>query len=246
MGIPMSIDIRDEGAGDEAAVAAFAVMADADRRFSTYRDDSELSRVNRGLVDPSDYSPDLREVLRIGDEFGAASGGAFAVRTASGDLDTDGVVKGWAAARAAEVLRARGVADFCLNAGGDVIVSGSPGGGAAWNVGIRSPADPARMWAVLSVTDCAVATSGTYERGSHITDGRTGQPATGLASATVIAPDLTTADVLATAVFALGSDGVPWALLHGASGVLALTTAGEPRAAGLVPFATPPAAARAG
>ncbi len=237
MGIPMSIDIRDAGTWDDVAVAAFAVMADADRRFSTYREDSELSRVNRGLVDGTGYSADLREVLRIGDEFGAASGGAFTVRTASSGLDTDGVVKGWAATRAAEVLRARGVADFCLNAGGDVIVSGSPGGGAAWNVGIRSPADPARMLAVLSVTDCAVATSGTYERGSHIMDGRTGLPAAGLASVTVIAADLTTADVLATAVFALGPEGVPWSLQHGARGVLALTEAGQPLAAGVVPFA---------
>ena len=248
MGIPMSIDIRDPrpGAPDAAAdargwadvaAAAFAVMIEADERFSTYRDDSELSRVNRGLIGEGAYSDDLREVLAIGERFGVASGGAFTVRARCGELDTDGVVKGWAAARAAGVLRARGVTDFCLNAGGDVVVGGSPGGGAAWNVGIRSPSDPGRMWAVLSVTDCAVATSGAYERGSHIVDGRTGLPAMGLASVTVIADDLTTADVLATAVFALGPDGVPWALGHGARGVLALTAGGEPLAAGEVPFA---------
>ena len=154
-------------------------------------------------------------------------------------LDTDGVVKGWAASRAAGVLRSRGVSDFCLNAGGDVVVGGSPGDGAGWNVGIRSPSDPARMWAVLSVTDCAVATSGAYERGRHIVDGRTGLPATGLASVTVVADDLTTADVLATAVFALGPDGVGWAMAHGATGVLALTDSGAPLAAGTVPFARP-------
>ncbi len=247
MGIPMSIDIRGGGASGsgaadargwaDAAAAAFAVMTEADARFSSYRDDSELSRVNRGLIDESAYSGDLREVIEIGERFRVASGGAFTVRTPDGALDTDGVVKGWAAARAAGVLRSRGVTDFCLNAGGDVVVGGSPGGGAAWNVGIRSPADPAQLWAVLSVTDCGVATSGAYERGSHILDGRTGLPATGLASATVLADDLTTADVLATAVFALGPDGVPWAVGHGARGVLALTDAGSPLAAGEVPFA---------
>ncbi|HEY2557447.1 MAG TPA: FAD:protein FMN transferase [Diaminobutyricibacter sp.] len=245
MGIPMSIDIRrvDADAGADAcadaAASAFAAMADADRRFSTYRDDSEVSRVDRGLVDESAYSDDLREVLRIGDRFATASGGAFRVRLPGGGLDTDGVVKGWAASRAADVLRSRGVTDFCLNAGGDVVVSGSPGAGAGWNVGIRSPSDPARMWAVLSVTDCAVATSGAYERGRHIVDGRSGLPAQGLTSVTVIADDLTTADVLATAVFALGPDGVPWALGHGATGVLALTEPGAPLAAGRVPFAAP-------
>jgi len=223
MGIPMSIDIRDaatdaRGWADVAA-AAFAVIAEADRRFSTYRPDSEVSLVNRGLVGEGDYSDDLREVLAIGERFGTASGGAFTVRRAGGGLDTDGVV------------------NFCLNAGGDVVVGGSPGGGAAWNVGIRSPSDPERMWAVLSVTECAVATSGAYERGSHIVDGRTGRPATGLSSVSVIADELTTADVLATAVFALGPDGVDWALGHGARGVLALSDAGKPLAAGVVPFA---------
>jgi thiamine biosynthesis lipoprotein len=241
MGIPMSIDIRDaatdaRGWADVAA-AAFAVIAEADRRFSTYRPDSEVSLVNRGLVGEGDYSDDLREVLAIGERFGTASGGAFTVRRAGGGLDTDGVVKGWAAARAAAVLRTQGVVTFCLNAGGDVVVGGSPGGGAAWNVGIRSPSDPERMWAVLSVTDCAVATSGAYERGAHIVDGRTGRPATGLSSVSVIADELTTADVLATAVFALGPDGVDWALGHGARGVLALSDAGKPLAAGVVPFA---------
>ena len=255
MGIPMSIDVRnadgdaggaDAGGADadtggwvDAAAGAFAVLAEADRRFSTYRDDSEVSRVNGGLIDESAFSDDLREVLTIGDRFAAASGGAFRVRLPGGGLDTDGVVKGWAAARAADVLRSRGITDFCLNAGGDVVVSGSPGAGAGWNVGIRSPSDPARMWAVLSVTDCAVATSGAYERGRHIVDGRSGLPATGLASVTVIAGDLTTADVLATAVFALGPDGVPWALGQGATGVLALTDLGAPLAAGRVPFAPP-------
>ena len=243
MGIPMSIDIRDAvagaGAWADVAAAAFAVMVDADRRFSTYRDDSEISRINRGVVDEGAYSADLRAVLAIGDEFASASGGAFRVRLPGGGLDTDGVVKGWAAAHAADVLRARGVTDFCVNAAGDVIVGGSPGAGASWNVGIRSPSDPERMWAVLAVADCAVATSGTYERGQHIVDGRTGLPATGLASVTVIADDLTTADVLATAVFALGPDGVPWALGHGARGVLALTDAGTPLAVGTVPFAAP-------
>ncbi|WP_345762529.1 FAD:protein FMN transferase [Diaminobutyricibacter sp. McL0608] len=243
MGIPMSIDIRaadaDAGASADAAAAAFAMMADADRRFSVYRDDSEVSLVNRGLIGESAFSDELREVLEIGEAFRVASGGAFRVRASDGRLDTDGVVKGWAASRAAGVLLSCGVSDFCLNAGGDVVVGGSPGDGAAWNVGIRSPSDPARMLAVLSVTDCAVATSGAYERGRHIVDGRTGLPATGLTSATVVADDLTTADVLATSVFALGPDGVGWAMAQGATGVLALTDAGAPLAAGTLPFARP-------
>ena len=239
MGMPMSIDIRDAGDWSEAATAAFAVMQDADRRFSTFRTDSEVSAVNRGELDESEYSDDLRDVLAIGDAACVASGGAFRVRTPGGGLDTDGVVKGWAAARAAAELRRRGIRAFCLNAAGDVVVEGAPEPASAWNVGVRSPDDPAAMLAVLAVTDCSVATSGAYERGQHIVDARTGSAARSLVSVTVIADDLTTADVLATTVFALGREGVGWAVEHGARGVLALTVGGELLATGELPLATP-------
>jgi thiamine biosynthesis lipoprotein len=141
-------------------------------------------------------------------------------------LDTDGVVKGWAAQRAADVLVAGGLRCFCLNAGGDVVTRGEPAPGRGWQVGIRHPADPGEMLAVLELRDGAVATSGTYERGAHIWDGRTGEPATQLVSASVVAADLTTADVLATSVLALGPDGVAWASAHGAAAVIAVTTDG--------------------
>lgn len=237
MGIPMSVDIRDAGDHREVAERAFEVLREADHRFSTYRADSEVSAANRGDLDPDDYSAPLREVIGIGQRTADASGGAFRIRTPDGRLDLDGVVKGWAAASAAAVLTAGGLRDYCLNAGGDVVVSGAPDGAAGWNVGIRSPSHPTTMLTVLALTDAAVATSGAYERGQHIVDGRTGLPASGLVSATVVAADLTTADVLATAVFALGRDGVDWALAHGARGVLGLTDDGALVGAGELPFA---------
>ncbi|MFF1632485.1 FAD:protein FMN transferase [Leifsonia sp. NPDC058248] len=239
MGIPMSVDIRNESdeVADEAAAAAFEVLRDADRRFSRYRQDSELQAVNGGRLEEAGYSDDLREVLRIGRAAADASGGAFTLRASDGSLDTDGVVKGWAAARAARALDGHGIRNFCLNAGGDVVVAGSPDGHAAWNVGVRSVDDAQTMMAVLAVTDCAVATSAAYERGDHIVDGRTGRAASGLRSVTVVAPDLTTADVLATSVFALGEDGVDWALGHGALGVIAIADDGRLLAAGALPLA---------
>lgn len=239
MGIPMSIDIRDDVDAAPAAEAAFAVLRDADRRFSSYRPDSELSRANAGeRLEPSD---DFREVVALGAAAARDSGGAFRIRRPDGTWDLDGVVKGWAAARAARMLDAHGLRDYCLNAGGDVAVSGSPGEGRPWNVGVRSPHDPAAMLAVLDVTDAAVATSGAYERGAHIVDGRDGSVAHGLLSATVVADDLTTADILATAVFALGPDGVRWALGAGARGVLAVDAADRILGAGDLPFARPAA-----
>ncbi|MDR6972366.1 FAD:protein FMN transferase [Leifsonia shinshuensis] len=240
MGIPMSIDIRDDRDAAPAAERAFAVLRAADRRFSPYLPSSELSRANAG--EPVALSDDFREVVAIGEAAARASGGAFRIRRPDGSWDLDGVVKGWAAARAARELAADGLRDYSLNAGGDVVVAGSPGDGALWNVGIRSPHDPAAMLAVLALTDGAVATSGAYERGSHIVDGRDDSPAGGLLSATVIADDLTTADVLATAVFALGADGLHWAIEQGARGVLAMDAAGRILGVGELPFARPAAA----
>lgn len=243
MGIPMSIDIRDadEGTAGDAARAAFAVLHAADARFSRYRDDSEVSTVNRGMLAANDYSSDLREVIVLGEEAERVSGGAFSLRAPDGSLDTDGVVKGWAAARAARELDARRIRTYCLNAGGDVAVSGAPEGAAGWNVGIRSVDDPQTMMAVLTVADAAVATSGAYERGQHIRDGRTGLPAEALTSATVIAADLTTADVLATLVFAMGVDGMRVALENGATGVLVRTAGGQLLGGGTIPLAAPDA-----
>ncbi|MEV8213598.1 FAD:protein FMN transferase [Leifsonia sp. NPDC077715] len=241
MGIPMSIDIRDDVDAAPPAERAFAVLRDADARFSTYRPDSEVSRANAAAGAISEPSADLREVIALGEEVARASDGAFRIRRPDGTWDLDGVVKGWAAARAARVLDAEGIRDYCLNAGGDVVVSGSPGDGRPWSVGIRSPHAPADMLAVLAVTGAGVATSGLYERGPHIVDGRDGSIPSGLLSATVVADDLATADVLATAVFVLGAAGLRWALEHGARGVLALDASGRLLGVGDLDFA-PPAA----
>ncbi|KQY21457.1 hypothetical protein ASD16_17545 [Cellulomonas sp. Root485] len=227
MGIPMSVDVRgalDERVERAAVQEAFARMHAADRRFSRFRPDSEVSRYDDDDTEPS---PDLREVLGIAARFGDLSGGAFSVRRPDGSLDTDGVVKGWAAQRAADTLTAAGLTTFCLNAGGDVVVRGEPEPGRGWNVGVRDPSDPQSFRTVLEVRDGAVATSGTYERGEHVWDGRTGQPATDLRAATVVAADLTTADVLATCVLALGRDGIAWAAEYGAVAVLAVDADGE-------------------
>ena len=237
MGIPMSIDVRDPRDATAAAERAFAVLREADERFSAYRPDSELSRVNARGGGLDGVSDDFREVVALGSALADGSGGAFRIRRPDGGWDLDGVVKGWAADRAARVLAEEGFRDHCLNAGGDVAVAGSPGDGRPWHVAVRSPDSATELLAVLEVTDGGVATSGAYERGAHIVDGRTGAAATGLRSATVVADDLTTADLLATAVFALGPHGVRWALGQGARAVLAVATDGTLLGVGDLAFA---------
>lgn len=78
-------------------------------------------------------------------------------------------------------------------------------------MGVRHPEHADKLCTVLQLTDGAVATSARYERGDHILDGRTGRPATGLLSLTVVASSLTIADTTATAAFAMGAAGVEWA-----------------------------------
>jgi thiamine biosynthesis lipoprotein len=236
MGIPMSVDVRCPWLGPDTVAdairQAFTILRGDDQRFSPFRDDSELSRVNRGELHLDEASTQLHEVLAIGMEMQQASAGAFSCRSPAGLLDTNGVVKGWSVDRAARSLLAAGLTTFCFNAGGDVVVRGEPEPGRGWQVGVRSPDSPTAMAAVLAVRDRAVATSGSYERGKHIWDGRTGRPASGLSSVTVLAEDLTRADVLATTVCALGPTGVRWAAERYSCIVLAVSAAGEVIAGG--------------
>ena len=240
MGIPMSVDIRHDGDNAGAVRAAFDLLHEADRRFSTYRDDSEVAAINRGALVPDDASAPLREVLAIAERFQRRSGGAFSAWLPGRPLDVNGVVKGWAVQAATDLLIRSGVHTFCFNAGGDIAVQGAPPGQDRWRVAVRSPWAAAAHVSVLAVTDGAIATSGSYERGAHIIDGRTGQIPTEFASVTVLAPSLTTADVLATTVFVLGRAGLAWALENGADAVLAFTEDGTVASAGSVPFAPAP------
>lgn len=127
-------------------------------------------------------------------------------------LGLGGIAKGRALDDAARALRAAGISDFMMSAGGQVVVGGTKGG-RPWRVGIRDPRGPADdFFAVVDATDTSVSTSGDYEhffehegvRYHHILDPRTGRPARGLRSATVVAADATLADALSTALFAVG------------------------------------------
>ena len=210
MGTTVSIDVRDAGVPRAALADAVAMLAEIEGRFTTYRADSEINRIGRGELSVGDAHPDVREVLDACSVLRAESGGAFDAWR-DGSLDPSGYVKGWAAERAADVLRRGGARDFTLNLGGDVICARDSAAETPWRVGVRHPADPRRMALVLGVRAGAVATSGLYERGEHVVDARTGRPATDWRSITVLAPDLATADAVATAALAMGAAGPAWA-----------------------------------
>jgi thiamine biosynthesis lipoprotein len=211
MGLPISLDLRDDGDFSAASEAAFAWLREVDARFSPFKVDSEVRRYDRGELTTGELSDDFVEVLGLCSEYEQLSGGAFKSRLPGRPLDPNAIVKGWAVQRAADGLKAAGARNFCLNAGGDVVTSGEPEPGRPWLVGIRHPEQLEAVCAIIGSRDGAVATSAEYERGAHIIDGRSGLPASGLLSVTIVADDLTTADATATAAFALGTDGIQWA-----------------------------------
>ncbi|MGW0870430.1 FAD:protein FMN transferase [Streptomyces sp. NPDC002740] len=237
MGFPVSLRVDDTVVPDETGDAVFAWLREVDARFSPFKADSEVSRYGRGELSADELSADLVEVLDLCERYRVATGGAFDVRLPGRALDPCAVVKGWSVQRAAELLTGAGLSRFCLNAGGDVVVSGGP-----WRVGVRHPEIADRLCTVLDLTDGAVATSARYERGDHILDGRTGRPATGLDSLTVVAPTLTEADTVATAAFAMGADGVEWAAARDGCEVYAVLPGGRVLRTGGFPTAEAAAA----
>ncbi len=199
-------------------------LRDIEQRFTTYSVDSEVSRFGRGELSIHDVSDELRLILDVADKFADETDGVFNIYAAAENepalslqrsdlpdaraIEPSGVVKGWALQEVVNLLRERRVHDFQINLGGDVFVSGNAEQGEGWRIGLQHPFDATKTMAVLQVSDCAVVTSGDYERGRHIV----GSGASELVSVSVVGPDAMVADVYATTVFAMGRDGLPWAL----------------------------------
>lgn len=126
-------------------------------------------------------------------------------------LDLGGIGKGWTLDRAAQRLRS--FANFAVDAGGDLVLAGSPPGSGGWTVGVQDPLAPSRDLCQLELSDCAIATSTVARRHwllggriqHHLIDPRTGRPSrSGALAATVIAGSAGSAETLAKAALLLG------------------------------------------
>jgi FAD:protein FMN transferase len=189
--------------------------------MSTWREDSDLSRYNRGAP----ATKDLQHVISLATRLRDATGGAFdphllsavhraGFAPAGNGLDLSAIGKGYAVDRVADHLRAHGIHDFLFQLAGETIAGDAP-----WEVGIESP-DPTqrRIATTITLQNRALATSGNYRQyttekngiHSHIIDPRTAQPVIRHFSAvTVLAPDAATADAWSTALFVTGSPTAP-------------------------------------
>lgn len=208
MGMPVTIEIA--GAIDtHGHEMAFAWFDAVDRRFSTYRQDSEISAINRHELMARRHSAQMSEVLHLADATRRQTQGYFNIRTPAGTLDPSGIVKGWAIRKAALLLADAGVKNFFVDAGGDVQVAGEKADGTPWRVGIRNPFDPAGIVKVLVPRGRGIATSGNYARGAHIYNPHLPErEVTDPVSLTVVAADVLEADRFATAAFAMGPAGI--------------------------------------
>lgn len=187
-------------------------LHEADRIFSLYKPESPLSRLERGETSVAQLEPVVEHIWSLCEDWEKETGGYFSPFTPKHTFDPSGLVKTWAAQQAIDVLIQHGIDDFTLNAGGDIFLSDGITDDVDWKVGISKPvsiaAEDAGVLTVLNLKGSkfrAVATSGTAERGSHIWNPTFGEePGAEIVQVTVIAKDLVTADVWATAAFAEG------------------------------------------
>jgi thiamine biosynthesis lipoprotein len=195
-----------------ALARACSILHQADQIFSLYKPESPLSRLARGEASVAALPPVVSEIWDECERIEKLTDGWFKAFTPQNTFDPSGLVKTWAAAKAATHLKHVGIEDFTLNAGGDVLLSDGLTVEHDWRIGISKPVSIASQDAgVLAVFDLAgtdyraVATSGSAERGTHIWNPKfeSAQP-NELLQVSVFAHDLVTADVWATASFAEG------------------------------------------
>jgi thiamine biosynthesis lipoprotein len=184
---------------------------DVDEKFSTYKSDSFVSRLRCGEISIEDAPHDVQQVWQSCEAARNISGGAFDPWKVAGGFDPSGYVKGWAADAVAQILQKAGCGHIQVNAAGDITVRGgnltSDGVVEPWKIGVVNPDNTQEVVRIFEIFDGAIATSGTYERGAHITDPFTGLIAIGAQSATVIGPDGGLADAMATALMVTGDAG---------------------------------------
>jgi thiamine biosynthesis lipoprotein len=209
MGMPISVAVTDQGVRPQDLEAVFVEFVAIDAQFSPFKEDSEVSRFNRGEIAEEDFTPRMLEIVALSEKTRRETGGYFDISRPDGAIDPCGMVKGWAIRNAALQLAGMGFSNFCVEAGGDIQCRGVNGEGRAWTVGIRNPFLRDEIVKVLQPGGRGVATSGNYIRGDHIYDPHTGRYLSDdIVSLTVIGPDVLEADIHATAAFAMGRKGI--------------------------------------
>jgi len=208
MGMPIEIEIVGDNPKN-VLEAAFAYLVAVEERFSVYKEESEISRMNRGELPRAASSEEMKEVFALGEKTKRESQGYFDICKPNGLIDPSGIVKGWAIKNTAALIHTKGYENYFVNAGGDIAMNGKNTEGKEWSVGIRNPFSINEIVKVVYPKGCGIATSGSYIRGDHIYNPHAPEEKIQeIVSITVIGPDVLEADRFATAAFAMGKGGI--------------------------------------
>jgi len=209
MGMHITVEIDDPWVNEKIFNQVFDYFIAVDKRFSTYKETSEIMCINRGEISESSYSSEMREIFELAEKTKKETQGYFNIRMSNQALDPSGIVKGWAIQNAAKLLLKKGFKDFYVDAGGDIQSHGLNAKKEEWTVGIRNPFKPEEIIKRIVPKGMGVATSGTYLRGQHIYNPHAPEKELhDIVSLTVIGPNILEADRFATAAFAMGKEGI--------------------------------------
>lgn len=208
MGMHISVEVNDRGVTKKDIQDVFNFFTYVDEKFSTYKDTSEISKINSGELDELDCSPDMKSILELCEETKDLTYGYFDI-CKNGKLDPSGLVKGWSIWKASEILKNKGFYNYYVDAGGDIQVNGTNRSGQKWTLGIRNPFNEHQIVKVICLNNSGLATSGTALRGQHVYDPyNPGSELNDIISISVIGPNIFEADRFATAAFAMGRKGI--------------------------------------
>jgi len=209
-GTVVFIDVTSSVQIEPAIAKVNQLVHEVDDLFSTYKENSIVSRLRRSEIEIEQCPPEVIEVWNLCAFVKDLTEGAFDPWAVVGGFDPSGLVKGWAADKCAEILLAAGAEHIQVNAAGDLALRGGFTPAQPWSIGVVNPDNRLEILQTFEIQDGAIATSGTYERGAHINDPHTGMIAIGAKSATVIGPNGAIVDALATALMVAGRDGGIW------------------------------------
>ena len=207
MGMPITVEVVDKCMKRDID-RVYKYFDYVDKKFSTYKKNSEITKFNEGKIAAEDFSKDMKTVFALCMQTKRETGGYFDIEK-DGFFDPSGLVKGWSVYNAAKILGACGYKNYYVEAGGDIEAVGVSAEGKPWRVGIRNPFDINEIVKVVEVTGLGVATSGTYIRGQHVYNPLSkNSEIKDIVSITVIGPNIYEADRFATAAFAMGEGGI--------------------------------------
>lgn len=222
-----------------------AELAKVDGEFSMFNDSSTVSRMNRG--EHPQPSPMFTEVYELAQTVSKETDGAFDITVAPlvnawgfgfkneqlptrkqvdslllvrNQFDFAAIAKGYGCDVIARLMQQRGIQNYMIEIGGEVITKGISPSRVPWRIGVVKPTEDSlgtggELLATLNLSDCSMATSGNYrnfyykdgKKYAHTIDPHTGYPVQhSLLSATVLAPNCATADAYATSFMVMGLD----------------------------------------